>query len=113
MLPGVNVGQGKDDTLFALVDGVVNFETIRRHPRAQARLRHSSLGANGVTPTTIQMPSSVTPVKVRFTLLGSVVISCSSIGSDEAAHPEQPLAPTPLQPGGDGGNGNQHAIDAR
>ena len=25
--PGVNVGKGKDDTLFALVDGVVRFET--------------------------------------------------------------------------------------
>ncbi|NJN22088.1 MAG: 50S ribosomal protein L27 [Leptolyngbya sp. RL_3_1] len=24
--PGVNVGRGKDDTLFALVDGVVTFE---------------------------------------------------------------------------------------
>ena len=28
VLPGINVGKGKDDTLFALVDGVVNFETI-------------------------------------------------------------------------------------
>lgn len=25
--PGENVGKGKDDTLFALVDGVVRFET--------------------------------------------------------------------------------------
>lgn len=24
--PGVNVGRGKDDTLFALVDGIVRFE---------------------------------------------------------------------------------------
>jgi large subunit ribosomal protein L27 len=24
--PGINVGKGKDDTLFALVDGVVTFE---------------------------------------------------------------------------------------
>ncbi len=24
--PGVNVGKGSDDTLFSLVDGVVNFE---------------------------------------------------------------------------------------
>lgn len=28
--PGNNVGRGKDDTLFALVDGVVTFERIRR-----------------------------------------------------------------------------------
>ena len=26
MHPGVNVGRGKDDTLFALVDGLVKFE---------------------------------------------------------------------------------------
>ena len=28
--PGRNVGKGGDDTLFALVDGVVTFETMRR-----------------------------------------------------------------------------------
>lgn len=28
--PGVNVGKGKDDTLFALVDGVVRFERLGR-----------------------------------------------------------------------------------
>ena len=26
ILPGINVGRGKDDTLFALVDGTVRFE---------------------------------------------------------------------------------------
>ena len=36
VLPGVNVGQGKDDTLFALVDGVV--ETIRRATRERKRV---------------------------------------------------------------------------
>ena len=30
VLPGVNVGKGKDDTLFALIDGVVSFESIKR-----------------------------------------------------------------------------------
>jgi large subunit ribosomal protein L27 len=30
--PGRNVRRGGDDTLFALVDGVVTFETIRRRP---------------------------------------------------------------------------------
>ena len=29
--PGTNVGRGKDDTLFALVDGKVRFEPINRH----------------------------------------------------------------------------------
>ena len=28
--PGRNVKRGSDDTLFALVDGVVKFETVRR-----------------------------------------------------------------------------------
>lgn len=30
--PGQNVGRGGDDTLFALVDGTVTFERIRRRP---------------------------------------------------------------------------------
>ncbi|MEJ2205479.1 MAG: 50S ribosomal protein L27 [Gemmatimonadota bacterium] len=30
--PGRNVGRGGDDTLFALVDGVVRFERMRRRP---------------------------------------------------------------------------------
>ena len=38
MLPGLNVGQGKDDTLFALIDGVVKFETIRRGLRNRKRI---------------------------------------------------------------------------
>ena len=28
--PGVNVGRGKDDTLFALKDGIVRFERVGR-----------------------------------------------------------------------------------
>ena len=28
--PGVNVGRGSDDTLFAMIDGVVKFEPYRR-----------------------------------------------------------------------------------
>jgi large subunit ribosomal protein L27 len=41
--PGTNVGKGSDDTLFALVDGVVSFDRKDRerlkisvHPAAQA-----------------------------------------------------------------------------
>jgi large subunit ribosomal protein L27 len=30
--PGRNVKRGGDDTLFAMVDGVVTFETLRRRP---------------------------------------------------------------------------------
>lgn len=28
--PGFNVGKGKDDTLFALIDGVVKFERVNK-----------------------------------------------------------------------------------
>jgi len=38
VLPGRNVGQGKDDTLFALVDGTVQFQTIRRRLRQRKRI---------------------------------------------------------------------------
>ena len=40
-LPGLNVGHGKDDTLFALTDGVVKFETIRRRLRNRKRVNVS------------------------------------------------------------------------
>jgi len=30
-LPGINVGKGKDDTLFALKEGVVSFDSIKRN----------------------------------------------------------------------------------
>ncbi len=38
VLPGINVGKGKDDTLFALSDGVVTFESIRRGLRNRKRI---------------------------------------------------------------------------
>jgi large subunit ribosomal protein L27 len=38
VLPGVNVGRGSDDTLFALVDGVVTFESIKRGLRSRKRV---------------------------------------------------------------------------
>ena len=31
--PGTNVGRGGDDTLFALVDGVVKFERLGKHKK--------------------------------------------------------------------------------
>jgi len=43
VLPGVNVGRGSDDTLYALVDGVVNFESIRRGLRNRKRV-HVAVG---------------------------------------------------------------------
>jgi large subunit ribosomal protein L27 len=38
VLPGSNVGRGSDDTLFALVDGVVSFESIKRGLRNRKRI---------------------------------------------------------------------------
>ena len=38
ILPGINVGRGKDDTLFALTDGSVLFESIRRGLRNRKRI---------------------------------------------------------------------------
>ena len=43
VLPGVNVGRGKDDTLFALIAGVVNFETIKRSLRTRKRISVASI----------------------------------------------------------------------
>jgi large subunit ribosomal protein L27 len=33
ILPGINVGRGKDDTLFALAEGYVKFERVSRAKR--------------------------------------------------------------------------------
>ena len=38
VLPGSTVGRGSDDTLFARVDGVVSFDTIKRGLRSLKRI---------------------------------------------------------------------------
>ena len=38
VLPGNNVGRGSDDTLFALTDGVVSFDSIKRGLRNRKRI---------------------------------------------------------------------------
>ena len=45
ILPGINVGRGKDDTLFALTDGSVQFESIRRGLRNRKRINISTVKA--------------------------------------------------------------------
>ena len=45
VLPGLNVGRGKDDTLFALTDGLVHFESIRRGLRNRKRINISKAKA--------------------------------------------------------------------
>ena len=37
-IPGLNVGKGKDDTLFALKDGTVSFESIKRNLKKRKRI---------------------------------------------------------------------------
>ena len=37
-LPGINVGKGKDDTLYALKEGTVSFESIKRNLRNRKRV---------------------------------------------------------------------------
>ncbi len=38
VLPGINVGKGKDDTLFALTEGIVTFDSIRRGLKNRKRV---------------------------------------------------------------------------
>ena len=42
IIPGINVGKGKDDTLFALTDGIVTFESIKRNLKNRKRINISS-----------------------------------------------------------------------
>ena len=39
--PGTNVGRGKDDTLFAKVDGVVRYENFRKNKKKVSILQAS------------------------------------------------------------------------
>ncbi|MBI2299711.1 MAG: 50S ribosomal protein L27 [Armatimonadetes bacterium] len=44
ILPGLNVGVGRDFTLFALIDGVVKYETIRRGGTSRKRAAVEAAG---------------------------------------------------------------------
>ena len=46
--PGLNVGRGKDDTLFALTDGVVEFQTKRQDRKFVSVVPESACTTNGV-----------------------------------------------------------------
>jgi len=43
MIPGKNVGSGKDHTLFALKEGVVAFRTVRKTTFAGLKKLHSAV----------------------------------------------------------------------
>lgn len=50
--PGRNVGLGKDYTLFALVDGIVHYETFGKNRRTRRRARVEPLAPEtGAEPT--------------------------------------------------------------
>lgn len=44
--PGINVGRGRDDTLFALVDGVVKFERKNRNRKQVSVYAEEQLAAH-------------------------------------------------------------------
>ena len=46
--PGENVGRGSDDTLFALIDGKVRFETVERCVQACQHLRCRAISAGSL-----------------------------------------------------------------
>ncbi len=48
--PGLNVGRGKDDTLFALVDGVVSFE---RKGKSRKKVSIQPIPETAPTPVSV------------------------------------------------------------
>jgi large subunit ribosomal protein L27 len=52
MKPGTNVGLGKDDTLYSLIDGVVKFEGFKRTRRV------SVYAAEAVAPEAAEVAAS-------------------------------------------------------
>lgn len=48
--PGLNVGRGKDDTLFALVDGVVSFE---RKGKSRKKVSIQPIPETASTPASV------------------------------------------------------------
>src|SRR5436190_1024758 len=59
MKPGTNVGLGKDDTLYSLIDGVVKFEGFKRTRRVSVYPAAERAEAAVVEPTA---PPAVAPV---------------------------------------------------
>src|SRR5438552_1854113 len=54
--PGRNVGRGRDDTLFALADGVVNFDHLGRTPRKMSILATATMIILGYHQPTTPSP---------------------------------------------------------
>ena len=57
--PGRNVGVGTDDTLFATIDGVVLYETIRDDRKRVSVLAATEQPAAEVQPATEEKPAAV------------------------------------------------------
>src|SRR5215212_6460588 len=63
MKPGTNVGMGKDDTLFSLVDGVVKFEGFKKTRRISVYPAAAETAEAAVVDTT--PPAAVASVPDR------------------------------------------------
>ena len=55
--PGVNVGMGRDFTLYALVDGIVKYETFRTDKR-RVRVETTSSGDGSHAAAATEEPSA-------------------------------------------------------
>jgi large subunit ribosomal protein L27 len=62
MKPGTNVGLGKDDTIYSLIDGVVKFEGFKKTRRVSVYP-----AAAAEAPTPIPAPASTTAVEATPT----------------------------------------------
>src|SRR5947199_7275690 len=60
MKPGANVGLGKDDTLYALIDGIVKFEGFKRTRRVSV---YPAAAAETPAPAPTPAPAATTAVE--------------------------------------------------
>src|SRR6266581_3685580 len=60
MKPGTNVGLGKDDTLYSLIDGVVKFEGFKRTRRVSV---YPAAAVEAPAPAPTPAPASTTAVE--------------------------------------------------
>jgi large subunit ribosomal protein L27 len=70
MKPGTNVGLGKDDTLFSLIDGIVKFEGFRQNRRisvypAPVTAEAPASPASAAPPAAVQPPTDTRPAEAE------------------------------------------------
>src|SRR5436309_7054156 len=62
MKPGTNVGLGKDDTLYSLIDGVVKFEGFKRTRRVSVYPAAAEPAAPSAEPAGTLAPATVASI---------------------------------------------------